>query len=106
MKEVSYSRNETDFQRNPKLPVKKVIETLPSTKPPRVGVNVEWVQKGVGWDCREVYYVGQKRHRRHIGHLGRQKWEDLQAQYQGLELKRILSEWIEAQRLDKNHYER
>ena len=80
----------------------KVVNTLPGTKPPRVGVNIEWVQKGVGWDCREVYYVGKKRHRRHLGHIGRQKWEDMQQQFQGTELERVLSEWIEERRAEKS----
>ena len=80
----------------------KVVNTFPGTKPPRVGVNIEWVQKGVGWDCREVYYVGKKRHRRHLGHIGRQKWEDMQQQFQGTELERVLSEWIEERRAEKS----
>ena len=89
----------------PKAPIVKRDKTtiaLPGTKPPRVGVNIEWVQKGVGWDCREVYYVGKKRHRRHIGHIGRQKWEDMQSQFQGADLERVLSEWIEDRRAEKS----
>ncbi len=80
----------------------KIVNPLSGTKPPRVGVNIEWVQKGVGWDCREVYYVGKKRHRRHLGHIGRQKWEDMQQQFQGTELERVLSEWIEERRAEKS----
>jgi hypothetical protein len=83
-------------------------ETLPDllsgtgTKPPRVGVNIEWVQKGVGWDCREVYYVGKQRRRRHLGHIGRQKWEEMQQQYSGSALEEVLREWIEARRAEKS----
>jgi hypothetical protein len=89
--------------RKPAAPkVEKAMNGLPGTKPPRVGVNIEWVQKGVGWDCREVYYVGKKRHRRHLGHIGRQKWEDMQQQFQGVELERVLSEWIEERRAEKS----
>lgn len=72
------------------------------TKPPRVGVNIEWVQKGVGWDCREVYYVGKQRRRRHLGHIGRQKWEEMQQQYSGAALEEVLREWIEARRAEKS----
>jgi hypothetical protein len=81
----------------------KTLNALPGTnKPPRVGVNIEWVQKGVGWDCREVYYVGKQRHRRHLGHIGRQKWEDMQQQFQGEALENVLSEWIEERRAEKS----
>jgi hypothetical protein len=72
------------------------------SKPPRVGVNIEWVQKGVGWDCREVYYVGKQRRRRHLGHIGRQKWEEMQQQYSGGPLEEVLREWIEARRAEKS----
>lgn len=77
-------------------------ETMTGTKPPRVGVNIEWVQKGVGWDCREVYYVGKQRRRRHLGHIGRQKWEEMQAQFGGTALEAVLREWIEARRAEKS----
>lgn len=77
-------------------------ETMTGTKPPRVGVNIEWVQKGVGWDCREVYYVGKQRRRRHLGHIGRQKWEEMQAQFGGPALEAVLREWIEARRAEKS----
>jgi hypothetical protein len=80
----------------------KTEAALPGTKPPKVGVNIEWIQKGVGWDCREVYYVGKQRRRRHLGHIGRQKWEEMQQQYQGVELEQVLSEWIEARRVEKS----
>ena len=80
----------------------KSATALPGTKPPKVGVNIEWIQKGVGWDCREVYYVGKQRHRRHLGHIGRQRWEDMQQQFQGTELERVLSEWIEERRAEKS----
>ena len=80
----------------------KTANTLPGTKPPKVGVNIEWIQKGVGWDCREVYYVGKQRRRRHLGHIGRQKWLDMQQQYQGTELEQVLSEWIEERRAEKS----
>ena len=53
------------------------------------------VQKGVGWDCREVYYVGKQRRRRHLGHIGRQKWEEMQQQFGGTALEAVLREWIE-----------
>lgn len=71
-------------------------------KPPRVGVNIEWVQKGVGWDCREVYYVGKQRHRRHLGHIGKQKWEEMQEQNKGKALEEVLREWIEVRRAEKS----
>jgi hypothetical protein len=71
-------------------------------KPPRVGVNIEWVQKGVGWDCREIYHVGKQRRRRHLGHIGKQKWEEMQAQNQGQALEEVLREWIEVRRAEKN----
>jgi hypothetical protein len=77
-------------------------ETMTGTKPPRVGVNIEWVQKGVGWDCREVYYVGKQRRRRHLGHIGRQKWEEMQQQFGGPALEAVLREWIEARRAEKS----
>ena len=77
-------------------------EAMSGTKPPRVGVNIEWVQKGVGWDCREVYYVGKQRRRRHLGHIGRQKWEEMQAQFGGTALEAVLREWIEARRAEKS----
>ncbi len=94
---------EAPIARKPVAPkAEKAMNVLPGTKPPRVGVNIEWVQKGVGWDCREVYYVGKKRHRRHLGHIGRQKWEDMQQQFQGTELERVLSEWIEERRAEKS----
>lgn len=80
----------------------KTPDKVLGNKPPRVGVNIEWVRKGPGWDCREVYYVGKKRHRRHLGHIGRQKWEDMQQQFQGTELERVLSEWIEERRAEKS----
>ena len=76
-------------------------ETMTGTKPPRVGVNIEWSQKGVGWDCREVYYVGRQRRRRHLGHIGRQKWEEMQAQFGGTALEAVLREWIEERRAEK-----
>jgi hypothetical protein len=89
--------------RKPVLKGEKTLNTLPGTnKPPRVGVNIEWVQKGVGWDCREVYYVGKQRRRRHLGHIGRQKWEDMQQQFQGEALEQVLSEWIEERRAEKS----
>jgi hypothetical protein len=72
------------------------------TKPPRVGVNIEWVQKGVGWDCREVYYVGKQRRRRHLGHIGKQKWEEMQQEHVGKALEEVLREWIEARRAEKS----
>ncbi len=75
---------------------------MSGTKPPRVGVNIEWVQKGVGWDCREVYYVGKQRRRRHLGHIGRQKWEEMQQQFGGTALEAVLREWIEARRAEKS----
>ncbi|MBI1763308.1 MAG: hypothetical protein HYR56_17930 [Acidobacteria bacterium] len=74
---------------------------MSGTKPPRVGVNIEWVQKGVGWDCREVYYVGKQRRRRHLGHIGRQKWEEMQQQFGGPALEAVLREWIESRRKEK-----
>lgn len=77
-------------------------ETMTGTKPPRVGVNIEWVQKGVGWDCREVYYVGKQRRRRHLGHIGRQKWEEMQQQFGGPALEAVLREWIETRRAEKS----
>lgn len=77
-------------------------EAVNGGKPPRVGVNIEWVQKGVGWDCREVYYVGKQRRRRHLGHIGRQKWEEMQAQHQGKALEEVLREWIDARRAEKS----
>ncbi len=77
-------------------------EFMSGTKPPRVGVNIEWVQKGVGWDCREVYYVGKQRRRRHLGHIGRQKWEEMQQQFGGPALEAVLREWIEARRAEKS----
>lgn len=76
-------------------------EAMSGTKPPRVGVNIEWVQKGVGWDCREVYYVGKQRRRRHLGHIGRQKWEEMQQQFGGPALEAVLREWIESRRKEK-----
>lgn len=77
-------------------------EAMTGTKPPRVGVNIEWVQKGVGWDCREVYYVGKQRRRRHLGHIGRQKWEEMQQQFGGTALEAVLREWIETRRAEKS----
>ena len=64
------------------------------TKPPRIGVNLEWVAKGAGWDCREVYYVGNQRKRRRLGHLGSQLWEQLQREYAGPELEDVLRDWV------------
>ncbi len=84
-------------------PVKaKPPEMVNGTKPPRVGVNIEWVQKGVGWDCREVYYVGKQRRRRHLGHIGKQKWEEMQEQNKGKALEDVLREWIEVRRAEKS----
>jgi hypothetical protein len=80
----------------------KTPETGNGAKPPRVGVNIEWVQKGVGWDCREVYYVGKQRRRRHLGHIGKQKWEEMQEQHQGKALEEVLRDWIEARRAEKS----
>lgn len=80
----------------------KTPETINGTKPPRVGVNIEWVQKGVGWDCREVYYVGKQRRRRHLGHIGKQKWEEMQEQHRGKALEEVLREWIDARRAEKS----
>jgi hypothetical protein len=80
----------------------KTPEMVNGGKPPRVGVNIEWVQKGVGWDCREVYYVGKQRRRRHLGHIGRQKWEEMQEQHQGKALEEVLREWIDARRAEKS----
>jgi hypothetical protein len=71
-------------------------------KPPRVGVNIEWVQKGVGWDCREVYYVGSQRRRRRLGHIGKQKWEEMLQYYEPAELEETLRQWIEARRTEKS----
>ena len=89
-----------------KVPAKKEVTpdllSGSGTKPPRVGVNIEWVQKGVGWDCREVYYVGKQRRRRHLGHIGRQKWEEMQANFGGTALEAVLREWIEARRAEKS----
>ncbi len=86
-----------------KVEVKKEgPEFMSGTKPPRVGVNIEWVQKGVGWDCREVYYVGKQRRRRHLGHIGRQKWEEMQQQFGGPALEAVLREWIETRRAEKS----
>lgn len=85
-----------------KVVKEKRPEFGPGAKPPRVGVNIEWVQKGVGWDCREVYYVGKQRRRRHLGHIGKQKWEEMQEQHQGKALEEVLREWIEARRAEKS----
>jgi hypothetical protein len=89
--------------KKPAAPKREKTEAaLPGTKPPKVGVNIEWIQKGVGWDCREVYYVGKQRRRRHLGHIGRQKWEEMQQLFQGAELEQVLSEWIEMRRVEKS----
>ena len=80
----------------------KTPDKVLGNKPPRVGVNIEWVRKGPGWDCREVYYVGDKRRRKHIGHIGRQKWEEMQAKYQGEMLQEALRTWIEERRSEKS----
>lgn len=86
----------------PEIKTGLLPENAPGTKPPRVGVNIEWVQKGVGWDCREVYYVGKQRRRRHLGHIGRQKWEEMRQQHSGKALEDVLREWIEARRAEKS----
>jgi hypothetical protein len=93
-------RVEEDDAPQPSAPI--TYEVLPGAKPPKVGVNIEWIQKGVGWDCREVYYVGKQRRRRHLGHLGRQKWNELQRQYAGSELEQALREWVNARRMEKS----
>lgn len=46
-------------------------------RPPKLGVNLEWQLRVVGWDLRRVVYQNGKRHRLHIGHLGREKWNDV-----------------------------
>jgi hypothetical protein len=63
-------------------------------KPPRVAVNIEWIRKGVGWDCREVYYVGKQRHRRHLGHIGREEWTKLLEQHTGDDLTQVVANWV------------
>jgi hypothetical protein len=89
--------NPNDVQR----PSARSYDVLPGVKPPKVAVNIEWVQKGVGWDCREVYYTGKQRRRRHLGHLGNQKWQEMQRDFQGAELEQKIREWIDARRADK-----
>lgn len=73
-----------------------------SEKPPRVGVNIEWVQKGVGWDCREIYYVEGKRRRRHISHLGRELFAWMCAECPDDDaLNQRLRDWIEERKFEK-----
>jgi hypothetical protein len=48
---------------------------------PPVLKGFEWQPHSAGWNLRRVYYVGKQRHRRHIGHLGRQVWRDMQTRY-------------------------
>lgn len=67
---------------------------LANTKPPKLGVNIEWVQKNCGWDCRQIYYEGTRRRRRHLGHLGKGRWQALQQQYSGAALVEALCAWL------------
>ena len=71
-------------------------------KPPRVGNNIEWIQKGVGWDCREIYYVGKTRRRRHISHLGQETFARMRAEYpDDAALNQRLLDWIEERKFEK-----
>ena len=70
-------------------------------KPPKVAESIEWVQQGAGWACREIYYIGGRRRRRHVGHLGRKRYEELRADATPDELQVRLFEWIEERKFEK-----
>lgn len=67
-----------------------------SERPPKIE-GVEWSPKGVGWDCRQVYFVGKQRRRRHLKHLGRGEWERWQRDYPGAALKAHVERWVAEQ---------
>lgn len=76
-----------------------------SAERPPSFAGIEWIAKGVGWDCREVYYEGKKRHRRYLGHIGRETWEGMRSRYSPSELKAHVEQWISG-RLKKKTIER
>lgn len=57
--------------------------------------------KGLGWDCREVRQRGKHRYRILIGHLGRQKWDELQARLTPAEIEDYLIQWVEDRRRER-----
>lgn len=60
--------------------------------------NLEWTRKTQGWDCRQSYYVDGHRKRHWLGHLGRQRWLELQARYKGDALTAALANWVATKR--------
>ena len=70
-------------------------------KPLFVAPNIEWQQKGRGWDCRENYYEGKRRRRRVLGHLGRARYEEMRANSTDVELSGKLAAWVEERRFEK-----
>jgi hypothetical protein len=73
------------------------VRTRRTERPPKVATNIEWIRKGVGWDCREVYYIGKQRHRRHLKHLGRAEWETWQSEHSGAALEAHVAKWVREQ---------
>ena len=70
--------------------------------PPKVeGVNIEWVRKGAGWDCKLVFGAGDSRKRRHLRHLGKKEWARMREEH-AHDLPQEIKRWVQTHRAGKN----
>lgn len=77
------------------VPILDLADHRSTERPPKVATNIEWVPKGVDWDCRRVYYIGKQRKRKHIRHLGRAEWDQWLSLYSPEVLKKRVAEWVD-----------
>jgi hypothetical protein len=67
--------------------------------PPRIGgLEMEWVRKGAGWDCKLVFRENGSRKRKHLRHLGKKEWARIK---ESPNVPAAIHQWVVEQRSRK-----